>query len=149
MRVQDIMSEGIEVTTPKAPADDAWALMKQRGIQHLVVRDGQTLVGLLSARDAGGDRGAAIRRGRTVEELMTRGVVTVAPTDTVRKAANTMRGRSIGSVVVIDAGRPVGIITVSDLLDVLGHGGDRGVAQRPLLHHRVPHRKRHVSTGPW
>ena len=149
MRVQDMMTRGIEATTPKTSADDAWAFMKQRGIRHLVVKDGKVLVGVLSAHDAGGERGAALRSGRTVEEMMTRGVVTVAPSDTVRKVANMMRGRSIGSVVVIDDARLVGIITVSDLLEVLGRGGDRGAVQRPPLQHRVPHRKRHMSAGPW
>jgi CBS domain-containing protein len=82
---------------------------------------------------------------------MTRPVVTVDARHPIRKAANVMRGRSIGSLVVTAAGRAVGIITISDLLEILGRGLDRPVATatRRTLSHRAPHRKRHRSTGPW
>jgi hypothetical protein len=51
---------------------------------------------------------------------------------------------------VTEEGRPVGIITIADLLALLGKGADRGAAgQRRLLNHRVPHRKRHASAAPW
>jgi CBS domain-containing protein len=45
-------------------------------------------------------------------------------------------------VPVVDRGRLVGILTVSDLLELLGRGGDRPARpERHGLHHRVPHRK--------
>jgi CBS domain-containing protein len=82
---------------------------------------------------------------------MTKPVVTVGPTTTVRRAANLMRGRSLGCVVVTDRGRVVGIVTAADLLELLGRGSDRPVAsaRRWTLTHRVPHRKRRVATGVW
>jgi CBS domain-containing protein len=106
---------------------------------------------VLSHRDAGGRQGAPVRKGRTVEELMTTPVITVEPTATVRKAANLMRGRSIGCVVVTDRGRVVGIVTVADLLDLLGRGVDRPAASdnRSTLRHRAPHRKHSGATGVW
>ena len=151
MRVQDIMTTGVATTTPETSAEAAWELMRLRAIRHLVVQEGRQLVGLLSATDAGGTRGATLRKGCVVSDLMTPGVVTVPSTTTVRKAANVMRGRSIGSLVVTAKGQPVGIVTVSDLLELIGHGGGRGEdpRKRPELHHRAPHRKRHVSTGAW
>jgi acetoin utilization protein AcuB len=82
---------------------------------------------------------------------MTGRVVTVPPTTTVRQAANLMRGRSIGCLVVTDPTRIVGIVTVSDLLELLGQGADRGVVSttRWTLKHRAPHRKRHQAAGAW
>jgi CBS domain-containing protein len=82
---------------------------------------------------------------------MTRGVVTVPATTPLRKAANLMRGRAIGCLVVTAGRRPIGIVTISDLLDVLGRGGDRGVqsTRRPTLSHRVPHRKQHGVVKAW
>jgi CBS domain-containing protein len=62
-----------------------------------------------------------------------------------------MRGRSIGSLVVTEAGRAIGIITITDLLELLGRGLDRPVettTRRPIGH-RAPHRKRHRSSGSW
>lgn len=126
MRVQDVMTEGVQTVSPGTPADDAWNLMRAKRIHHLVVTEGRRVVGVLSDRDAGGLRGPSVRRNRTVGELMTGHVVTVLPTTPVRKAANLMRGRSIGCLVVTNATRIVGIVTVSDLLELLGRGADRG-----------------------
>ena len=47
----------------------------------------------------------------TLGELMTKDVVTVAPEDTIGEAAQKMVERGIGSAVVSDFGRLVGILT--------------------------------------
>ena len=151
MRVQDVMTRGVETVSPDTAADIAWETMRMNGTHHLAVKEGTQLLGVFSHRDAGGTRGTSLRKGRTVADLMTRGVVSVPLTAPLRKAANLMRGRSIGCLVVTAAGgKPVGIVTVSDLLDVLGRGGDRGATgKRPTLNHRVPHRKQHGAGHAW
>jgi CBS domain-containing protein len=82
---------------------------------------------------------------------MTAPAVTADPTTTVRQAANIMRGRSIGCLVVVKAGRAVGIVTVSDLLELMGRGVDRPVAEtkRWTLRHRVPHGKSKSAARSW
>ena len=152
MRVQDVMTEDVQTMAPDDPAEAAWELMRRRGFHHVVVTSGPgAVVGILSDADAGGTRGSSLRRGRTVEELMTRHVVTVEPSTTVKKAANLMRGRSIGCLVVIDRRRVVGIVTVADLLELLGRGSTRptAAAKRWTLKHRTPHRKHVGATGVW
>ena len=49
-------------------------------------------------------------------ELMTRRVLSVAPEDTLGEAAQKMREENVGSVVVVDYGRLVGILTERDVL---------------------------------
>ena len=151
MRVHDEMTTVVQTVTAAMPADDAWNLMRIKGIRHLVVTQGRRIVGILSDRDAGGRQGASVRDGRTVGDLMTASVVTVPSTTTMRKAANLMRGHSIGCVVVADAGRVTGIVTTSDLLDLVGRGSERPVATatRWTLKHRVPHKKQHRAAGVW
>lgn len=151
MRVQDVMTEGVYTVSAAAPAEDAWNLMSAKRVRHLVVTDGGRVAGILSDRDAGGRQGASVRRNRTVAELMTRHVVTVPPTTPLRKAANLMRGRSIGCLVVTEGGRLVGIVTVADLLELVGRGVERPVASttRWTLKHHTPHRKRHQAAGMW
>ena len=151
MRVQDVMTDRVLTVSPGIAAEDAWNTMRMRRIHHLVVTRAGHIVGLLSDRDVGGDKGTLTRANRTAADLMTAKVVTVAPTMPVRKAANLMRGRSIGCLVVVDAARIVGIVTVADLLELIGRGMDLPVAEaaRPALNHRVPHRKQHRATGVW
>lgn len=152
MRVQDVMTKDVQTVPPETAAGEAWSAMRARRIHHLVVTKGRRIVGILSDRDAGGRQGGAVRQNRTVADLMTQPVVTVAPETTVRRAANLMRGRSIGCLVVGGAGRVSGIVTVSDLLELVGRGLDRKVeaTTRWTIKHRAPHRKgRRAATGVW
>ena len=150
MRVDEVMTKDVETISPDETAVVAWDRMRQAGIHHLVVTRGPKIVGILSDRDIGGRRGESVRARASVEDLMTRAVVTVAPTDTIRRVANMMRGRTIGCMPVVARRRIVGIVTVSDLLLILGGGADRPAPkQRAALHYRSPHRKRHGSRGAW
>lgn len=56
---------------------------------------------------------------------MTHAVVSAEVTDSLRHVGGLMRERNVGSVVVCEAGRPVGVITDRDLaLLVLADGAD-------------------------
>jgi CBS domain-containing protein len=50
-----------------------------------------------------------------IAEIMTQGVVTADMGDTLRHVGELMRDRNVGSVVICDGGRPVGVITDRDL----------------------------------
>ena len=52
----------------------------------------------------------------TLGELMTREVLAAAPEDTLGETATKMVARGVGSVVVSDYGRLVGILTERDML---------------------------------
>jgi CBS domain-containing protein len=148
MRVQEVMTEKVRTVPADTPVEQAWTLMKTDGIHHLVVTDGRRIVGVLSNRDGG--RRPARREATTVEELMTKHVVTITPDATIRHAANVMRGRTIGCLPVTRGNRLVGIVTTSDLLDAVGHGVDRPArASRPALNYKTPHRRKHPATGIW
>jgi CBS domain-containing protein len=151
MRVQDLMTEDVKTIAPTATAEGAWNTMRFNRIHHLVVTKGRRVVGVLSERDAGGRRGASVRTNSVVGDLMTAPAVTVEPTMTVRQAANVMRGRSIGCLVVVESGHAVGIVTISDLLELVGRGLDRGAVttSRRTLSHRAPHRKSKGVVAAW
>jgi CBS domain-containing protein len=149
MRVADVMTGRVVTVPPTMTAWDARERMRLGRTHHLVVVDGNRLVGVVSAQDLGGRRSDP--PDGTVGDRMTRPVVTVPPSATTRRAANLMRGQTIGSLVVMERGRVVGILTVSDLLELLGRGADRSVerGKRWTLKHRVAHKKRASPTGVW
>jgi CBS domain-containing protein len=74
-----------------------------------------------------------------IGEVMTHGAVSAAPEATLGEVAELMRDRSVGSVVIVDHDRPVGLITDRDVALVVGADGvDRGEpvgshATRPLV----------------
>ncbi len=63
-----------------------------------------------------------------VEEVMTANVLTIAPTESVTRAASIMRKERIGALPVLDGRKLVGILTRTDLLNALialtASGGD-------------------------
>ncbi|MBY0493404.1 MAG: CBS domain-containing protein [Cyanobacteria bacterium] len=122
MRVYEVMSKSVETVHPEVAASEAKTRMRNRRIRHLVVtRDGE-LQGIVSERDLGGTKLPKTLGKWTVGDLMTAPVVTVTSRTPIRRAAALMKGRSIGSLVVTSAkGNVAGIVTVSDLLDMIAH----------------------------
>jgi CBS domain-containing protein len=137
MRVHEVMTPRVQAVAPRASLSEAAALMREHRIHHLLVLEGRSMVGVLSSRDLLG------RSEGDVASAMSVKVVSVAPNTTVRQAANLLRGRTLGCVPVLDGGRPVGMLTVSDLLELVGRGADRGVGEstRWTLRGRGPRRR--------
>jgi CBS domain-containing protein len=140
MRLQDIMSAPIETIAAETSVGEARTRMKREGIHHLVISRGKRLIGVISARDL-----AASAATDPVGSLVTGKPVTATPRTTVREAANLLRGRNIGCLPVIDEpGEIVGMVTVSDLLELLGKGAERPTPQgtRWTLKARGPRKSR-------
>jgi CBS domain-containing protein len=74
-----------------------------------------------------------------ISEVMTESVITAEASDSLRDVATLMRDRNVGSVVVCEGGRPVGVVTDRDLaLTVVADGVERSdeigsYATRPLV----------------
>ena len=59
-----------------------------------------------------------------IEPLVSRAILTVEPTDSLREAAVWMMERGVGSAVVVTDGKPTGIVTYRDALRVIARGVD-------------------------
>jgi CBS domain-containing protein len=59
---------------------------------------------------------AMLGRMALLGDLMTNELVSVAPEDTIGEAAQQMADQNVGSAVVLDHGRLIGIVTERDLL---------------------------------
>jgi CBS domain-containing protein len=74
-----------------------------------------------------------------IAEVMTQGVVTAESGDSLKHVGELMRDRNVGSVVICESGRPVGVITdrdlalavVADGIDAASEAGDH--ASRPIV----------------
>ena len=129
MKVRDIMSTKVQTIDMNEKAESAWNLMKWKRIHHVVVTDGPgQVVGVVSARDLGGQDREEARKIRPVAAMMTAYAVKAIPGMPVRQAANVMRGWNIGCLPVVEGGTLVGIVTVSDLLRIVAEGADKPAA---------------------
>ena len=122
MRVSDVMSR-LQTVDVGESAPDSWELMRQKGVHHLAVTERGQVVGLVSHDDC-----LTSRAGQTVRDVMSAQVVTATLRTTVRQAADLMRGQAVGCLLVVDDEKPVGIVTVSDVLELVGKGAERPVA---------------------
>jgi CBS domain-containing protein len=141
MRVGDVMTRRVETVPETETAEAALARMKSRRIRHLVaMRDGH-ISGVVSSRDL--TALGSFRQLQSVGDVMTSPAVTAASDATLRQAANMLRGRSIGCLPVVDDGRLVGILTTTDLLELIGRGVERPMTKgrRWVMKGRGPRRK--------
>lgn len=140
MRIGDVMTSRVETIGPTQSAEEAWQAMRTLRTHHLIVTEGKKILGVISDRDVG----RQARKTRTVAEVMTPNPITTTPQATVRQVANLLRGHVIGCLPVVDQDRLVGIVTITDLLDLLGRGAERPVeqAKRWTLKHRGPRRQK-------
>ena len=130
MLVQDVMHTTLTTITPKTTLPQAIRLVQQRGIRHLPVVENGELVGIVSDRDlkramASPATSLEVRELNylldrlTVAEIMTRAVITIAPMFPVEEAARLMVKEKISALPVTEGGRLVGIVTETDVLELL------------------------------
>jgi CBS domain-containing protein len=120
------MSTAVETVRPDTQATEARTRMRQMKIHHLVVTRKREIAGIVSERDLGGSKLPKVLGNKTVKDLMTTPVVTVTSRTPIRRAARLMKGRSIGALVVTSAGgRVAGIVTVTDLLELMSRTPER------------------------
>lgn len=141
MRLREIMKTRVEGISANESAEAAANRMRSARIRHLVVQDGKKIVGVVSDRDIA--RLGSFRQIQTVEEVMSAPVVTASPDTTLRKAANLLRGRTIGCLPIMEKEKLVGIVTITDVLELVGRGAERPVpkSRRWVMKGRGPRRK--------
>lgn len=129
MFVRNHMTTAPVTIAPETPIFDALNIMKRNKIRQLpvVLPDG-ILVGLVTERDllmVSPSPATTLSiyevnyllSKMTVREVMIKSPAMIKPEATLEEAAVIMREHKFGSLLVIDEGKMVGIITESDLFD--------------------------------
>ncbi len=126
-RVDQAMTSPLLMITPDCPMLDASHLMETNHVRHLCVSDEDKIVGMVSVRDlvryfidSGGgplrDLDNVFRPLSVLRVLMQTAMAIIASEAMVLEAAQTMAGKRIGSLLVLDAGAIVGIVTETDVV---------------------------------
>jgi CBS domain-containing protein len=116
--------------SPQTTLPQVRKLMHDRKIRRLPVMDNGQLIGIVTMSDvlrAMPSEASALNAFEinylldklTASQFMTRQVITVEPTTTVRDAAMIMLTRKISGLPVVKQGVMVGIITESDIFRML------------------------------
>jgi acetoin utilization protein AcuB len=125
MKAMQAMTRNVVCIHAHDSIETAKDIMDEWDIRHLPVVDHGKLVGMLSDRDI------LLRTSLTsnnvkvvddceVRDAMTARVITCSPTDSIAKIASAMTDKKIDSVPVVeDDGELVGLVTSTDLLELL------------------------------
>ncbi len=111
MRTEDIMTTTIITVTENQTRQHAARLLSQHRISGLpVVNVHHAVVGVVTEYDV------ISKKGQTVSEIMTRGVISVTPETDVEEVSHILIHERIKRLPVLDQGRLVGIVSRADLV---------------------------------
>src|SRR5262245_52378680 len=97
---------------PDQPLKEALAVMREHDISGVPVVEGEQPVGILTARDIRFEKNL----DQPVRALMTRELVTVPPGVSNERAKELLHQHRIEKLLVVEAGKLIGLITIKDLL---------------------------------
>jgi acetoin utilization protein AcuB len=129
LRVRDCMSVDPATVGPKDSLQKVVGLLRRRDIRSVPVIENGRLIGIVTDRDVRQVAPAypllrdedEIRRyteNLTVTAAMTADPMTIAPDAPLVEAAKVLETYQISSMPVVDDGRLVGLLTVTDVLRV-------------------------------
>jgi CBS domain-containing protein len=119
--IQNILDrKGTEVITIRATETVQVAAdgMRQYGVAALVVKNGDTIKGLISERDI---TLAVSRHGNgapslAVSSIVSQAAIRVAPGDSLKRAMSLMTNNRVRHLLVIDDGKLAGIVSIGDIV---------------------------------
>jgi CBS domain-containing protein len=126
--VGELMIEGILTCPPDAsPTDIARLVVRERVHAVFVLGDDGRPSGVVSDTDliadewpGGGDTGLAARGDVTAWQLMSAPLLTIDAAADVTEAAARFVNEHVGRLLVVEDGRPVGVLSVSDVIAFIG-----------------------------
>jgi CBS-domain-containing membrane protein len=110
MEIQQVMSAPVYVAAADTSVERAQGLLDRIQIHTLPVVDGGALMGIVCGCDL-----ETAWPTEKLRHIAVRSVVRVSPHGRVEEAARAIASCQVGSVLVIDEGRLVGILTRGDL----------------------------------
>ncbi len=155
---RDIMTPNPVTVRPDDPLGVAVEKMRSRRCRRLPVVEGDRLVGIITDRDVRlALNSPLVLHERRSDQLllehvpvracMTPDPITVSPDTPLVEVVRLMRDHKFGGVPVVEEGRLVGIITETDLMDLLIRLLEHGIDETRWVQMRR-HGNRHVMAIP-
>ncbi|MFB3124914.1 MAG: CBS domain-containing protein [Woeseiaceae bacterium] len=116
-------SKGHDVLSiaPSASVLDAIKLMAEKGVGALIVMDGDAMAGIVTERDYARK---VILKGRSshetpVSDIMSTGVISTSPDQTVNICMNVMTDKRIRHLPVVEGNKVIGLVSIGDLVKAI------------------------------
>ncbi|WP_041083388.1 CBS domain-containing protein [Thermotoga profunda] len=129
MFVKDVMTKEVITVSPETTFSEAMDIIRKKGIRRLPVVKNEKVVGIITEKDL---LSASPSQATTldvweltsllsklkIKQIMRKDVVHVHPNTPIEDAAKIMSDKKIGSLIVLEEERLIGIITESDIFKV-------------------------------
>ncbi len=117
MLIREVMTESVATARPDASVRAVAETMRERNVGSVVLVEDERPVGFVTDRDLAISVIADGRElGDRAADHASSPVITAAPEMDVREAAELMVRHAVRRLVVVDAGRLTGIVTLDDLV---------------------------------
>jgi signal-transduction protein with cAMP-binding, CBS, and nucleotidyltransferase domain len=104
-----------ETIEASADVNEAIRRMHDKGIDCVLVTEGDRLVGIFTDRDAVLKVAGLERQARPIATLMTRDPVVLRHDETIAVAINKMAVGGFRHIPIVEDGRPTGVVTARDV----------------------------------
>src|SRR5678816_618128 len=112
-RVRDVMAAVAATATPGTSVGEAHRLLREHGIHHLPVLDGDLLVGIVSQRDLLRAESDAL----PIRVTMARMVFVLSPEPPLSCATGSFRERRLPVLLVVEGRALAGVLRAADVLE--------------------------------
>ncbi len=120
IRVKNIMTKGVLSVDAKMNVNEAAKMMEDAKVGAVIIMENNEPVGIVTDRDFSVKVAAhAYQISEPVKQIMSSPLVSINSDESVRSAADLMHDRAIRKLPVIKDGQVVGIITASDIVNLL------------------------------
>jgi len=130
MLVRDIMTTDLTTLRDDEVLLDATLILARGGFRHIPILNGKQLVGIITDKDVKhytpsilsgipADEYNRLMATTPLSKIMSRDLITIEPGKTVYEAAQIPYDHRIGCLPVVEGGELKGIITTTDMLNVL------------------------------
>jgi len=115
--LKDIMIRDVITISPDKTAQDAARLMAEHGIGSVVVMDSDKVIGIITERDlvrkvcAKDIPSSKVK----IQDIMSTPIITAEPDLPIEAAVQRMFNNKIRRLPIVENGRLVGIVTISDI----------------------------------
>ena len=121
MEVREAMNKGIISIGSNTRPIEAFEKMYKEGVRRLFVMDrAENPVGVISYLDLVGMLGnikprTTISNNLKIENIMSKDIITISAEDKIEYAAILMLRADVSGLLVLENGKPVGVITKTDI----------------------------------
>lgn len=116
--IKDYLKPSLITVPTKGTIQEASRTLTKHNIHGCLVEDNNEIVGVITFTDIG----KALAEGRTnlkIKDIMSRNLISIGEDKTLRDAVKMLNTNGIGRLVVFSNGKPVGLITKTDVLNEL------------------------------